>query len=407
MRKLRLPSTRVLSQWAALCLALVAVSACAFGKDDALGGVCASEPAEVTAVRQAGFAPTVYPIFSANGCTGCHDGVSNAAPYAFAGSDPASAYSYARKFSDFNSPASSRFVSKMGEMHQCGSNCSSIADDFETQIGIWAAAEAGLPPLDCSGGNKTRVMTTTVRVSPTDLSTTASKLYRFNLALANPPIQSAGFEISAKLYTAPSAGSFGSYIFSAPKIGFSGALNYHISNIELVINGAESLTATNFLTADFVVAPGSFSFPAAAWAFPLLSETSQLLVFERAQGDDIAFSFDYAETDEPADINTNVASCLQEAKFNTDVAPILAAKCTSCHGGANVTATGLFPMSLGVDLCGQALAKSNTQDPPSSLLHNKPRQLNGLFHPSINPALSTADVNKMNDWISAEAAAGN
>ncbi len=398
-------SEKILPILFTIAFAMLAVS-CAVGKDEALGGACVGEDPSVTAERHSAFAATLSPVFSTRGCISCHDGVSGAGPGSFANSSPETAYGSARGYSNFDAVGASRFVTKIKENHQCGANCAATAASLETQIAAWASREAALPDYHCSSGG-TATTTAALTINASDLSLTNTKLYRWDLSKANPPIAGAGFELKARLYYAPTSISNGSYILSDPKFAFTGGSNMRVSNITFVVDGTPSTTYMNFVPIDFVLAPGSFSMGLVTWNFPVLSSAMQVKAFEGMGTEALAISFDVEATADAIDSSSDrFVSCMNPTRFSSQVAPIFtnANRCATCHASAGSQANSAFSMSVGVDLCNESLLRSTLSDPRQSFLITHPLREDGGAHPSGTPTtLSAGQISTIVDWLTEEA----
>ncbi len=395
----------------ATAFALLAVS-CAIGKDESQASACAGEDPSITAERHSAFSATVSPIFAANSCTACHDGLSGAGPGSFANASADTAYGSARGYVNFDSAAGSRFVTKMKENHQCGSKCASIASEMETQIAAWATREAALPAYECNEGGSA-ITSAALTIKATDLNLTTAKVYRWDLSQATPPMPGAAFELKARLYYEPTTISNGSYILSDPKFAFTGSSNMRVSNISFVVNGVATNQYSNYIPVDFVVAPGAFTMPQLAWNFPILSTSLQVKAFEGPGSETLAVSLTLESTSDPVDsTNTRSVSCMNPTRFSAQVAPILTgtSRCVRCHAMAGNQAMLAFSMATGTDLCNEAMLRSTLEDPRQSYLITHPRKEDGGGHPALdnnnggaNGGLTNAQVTTIVDWLTEEA----
>lgn len=87
------------------------------------------------------FAATVHPLLTAN-CSGCHTSASSTpqSPF-FASADPATAYEAAKSKINLVNPASSNFVTRLQELHNCWSgNCVADAQSMLDQINAFIGA---------------------------------------------------------------------------------------------------------------------------------------------------------------------------------------------------------------------------------------------------------------------------
>jgi len=89
----------------------------------------------------ASFEKTVYPLLSAN-CAACHsDSSATPQPPFFANGDVASAYDAAKSKIDLDTPANSRFVSRLTELHNCWTaSCENDANAMLAKIQLFAGA---------------------------------------------------------------------------------------------------------------------------------------------------------------------------------------------------------------------------------------------------------------------------
>lgn len=391
--------------------AMLAVS-CAIGKDESQAGACAGEDPAITAERHAAFTATLSPIFSANGCVACHDGLSGGGPGSFANSSADTAYGSARGYVNFDAASGSRFVTKIKENHQCGSKCGTIATEMETQIAAWAAREAALPAYECSAAGVAHT-TAAVTIRAADLNLTTTKVYRWDLAQATPPLAGAAFEIKARLYFEPTPLSNGSYILSDPKFAFTGSSNMRVSNISFVVNGIASNHYSNYVPVNFVVAPGAFTMQQLSWGFPILSNSMQIKGFDGPGSETLAVTLQLESTSDPADtLDTRSVACMNPTRFTQQVAPIFtgASRCVRCHAVAGSQAMLAFSMAAGADLCNESILRSTLDDPRQSFLITHPRREDGGGHPALdnnnggaNGGLTNAQVTTIVDWLTEEA----
>ncbi len=88
------------------------------------------------------FELTVYPLLTAH-CADCHSDTS-ATPQSpfFASADVDSAFEAAKSKIDLDTPVNSRFISRLVELHNCWTDCSSDADDMLTAIEQFAGGIA-------------------------------------------------------------------------------------------------------------------------------------------------------------------------------------------------------------------------------------------------------------------------
>lgn len=390
-----------------LPLALLLFSAaCGGGRHDGATSVCQQASEESLPERVRAYGATLKPLLAGQACTNCHGGVASRAPHLYLAADEVAAYRAARDLVVFEAPANSRFVLKVESGHNCGSSeiCRSLAGQIRAQIEGWASQESALAGATCDEGM--------VRLPPrtvTPASVAKKGPLRWNVGEVNAALPGVWFQILAETMLPPTDNRVGAYRLSAPQLA-TPDVRYRVREMDIFIDGVPYAHASNFLTMDFVVDRRIFDPGAQVWGFPPLSDNSQLLPLSLT-GHELALTFHVERTEAPPSRVDQEARCRSPELFALVMNGVLSApasatnsapKCLRCHGDFASAAFRAFPMAgSGVDVCLEALMRSDVAQPAQSLLIQKPT-VPLPNHPE-KILLSTAERQLIFDWLRGEA----
>ncbi|MGE3975431.1 MAG: hypothetical protein AB7F59_12980 [Bdellovibrionales bacterium] len=289
------------------------------------------------------FEQTAFPFLVRN-CGECH-GVRQAPLFAVA--DLTKAYPVARRFANFQMPASSKLVERSQNGH-CGlTNCMTDGREMTRLITEWAKGEVDLP--------QNRIRTQEVVIP--DLQPGPFVKLTFDLAQLQPVqtgLQGSKLELEIAAYTVDSI------LIRRPRIRAANNVAIYVRDLEIELN-AQRLTNQRFKSVDQTIG-------AAVDAAVLSSE--KLLIGTPVSGSKLRLSFAAIKG------TTALVNCKKPEMFQAQVLPIMELRnCFYCHGGGPQQSTGIqAAVSMwdmrkpALELCKGAVQRANFAQPLRSPL---------------------------------------
>lgn len=297
----------------------------------------------------------------------------------------------------------------MEQGHNCGTDCSALADQFKAEIAAWAQQDSGSSAaVECSGDGSLRY-TTGEQTIPTSLGSTPIKL-TFAMKDGTPALADAVFQVEVVRFTNANESDPGSYQIRYPTLAIlpQGGSNIRVTRLNVLFDGKERPEYRAWAATDFVVEPRIYSVNAPLNGWYPINDSPEIVNWVSSAGDKVSFSFSINQTNAFASVPTvNPFSCKSLSRFRTFY-DNKKGSCLGCHGGNNMTAFSKFPMSSNADAitCQEFKRRADTTTVLNSLFYLFPQNIprtppDDRVHPESIP-FSQTDRTNITDWLNNE-----
>lgn len=337
------------------------------------------------------FSKTLYPLLRSR-CAHCHDinspEGSDAPKYVVA--DPRVPYHFIANMVNFQNIRTSKIVKRAGNGHckdysEQGYDCAVTTDDAAAAVQNWWDEGEKF----CAAGFQFKTNAIPVPETMPEFPSQNFTTLRFSLAHLGAQFAGVQFEVGVQRFQKPTSEVEGAYRFLFPRI-LSSEKTIAIEGIQIVVNDLVDGSASQWasikqtVNADQLPETGLHSFATLS--------PKPIIVLQRNTIDNISFIFDSLKV-----VDTQLA-CRELAAFESDVKPVLAAKCGSCHTGVHPTVTKRLSFSgSSADVCAAVLQRSSFPFRQSTLVQFAAARIN-----NHDLTLDAVSIDRMQKWADKE-----